>query len=103
MGVVRSVTQSFAVMRLLAGSSPLSLSAIGRALGLSPSSAFNLLKTLEREGAVERDGATKAYRIAPAWAVIEALGEPPLRHGFFHFELSHCFDVDKIEFFVLFI
>lgn len=76
MGVVRSVTQSFAVMRLLAGSSPLSLSAIGRALGLSPSSAFNLLKTLEREGAVERDGGTKAYRIAPAWAAIEALGKP---------------------------
>lgn len=66
-GPVRSVSQAFAILRLLAERSPLSLSDIGRALGLSPSSCLNLLKTLAGEGAVERDAATKYYRLADPW------------------------------------
>lgn len=67
-GPVRSVSQAFAILRLLADSSPLSLSDIGRAASLSPSSALNLLKTLAAEGAIERDARSKHYRLAPAWA-----------------------------------
>jgi DNA-binding IclR family transcriptional regulator len=62
-----------AILRLLAETSPLSLSEIGRLTELSPSSGLNLLKTLVEEGVVERDPRTKQYRLAQAWAVSEAL------------------------------
>ena len=45
-GPVRSVSLAFAILRLLADAGPLTLSDIGRSLGLSPSSCLNLLKTL---------------------------------------------------------
>src|SRR3546814_8265228 len=64
---VRSVSQSFAILRLLAEAGTLTLSDIGRTVGPSPSSCLNLLKTLFGEGAVERDARTKYYRLAPAW------------------------------------
>lgn len=60
-------------MRLLAETSPMSLSDIARVTGLSPSSCLNLLKTLVDEGVVERDARTKSYRLARAWAASEAL------------------------------
>src|SRR5690606_4530086 len=72
-GPVRSVSQAFAILRLLADTSPLSLSDIGRVLELSPSSCLNLLKTLAAEGAVERDARSKQYRLALAWAGAEVL------------------------------
>lgn len=72
-GPVRSVSQALAILRLLAETSPLSLSEIGRMVGLSPSSCLNLLKTLAGEGAVDRDARTKTYRLAPAWAVLDVL------------------------------
>ncbi len=72
-GPVRSVSQCFAILRLLADSGALTLSDIGRAAGLSPSSCLNLLKTLVAEGAIERDGRTKRYRLAPLWQTAEAL------------------------------
>lgn len=72
-GPVRSVSQAFAILRLLAESRPLSLSEVGRSVGLSPSSCLNLLKTLVDEGAVERDARTKLYRLSPAWASADAL------------------------------
>lgn len=72
-GPVRSVAQAFAILRLLAESGPLTLSDIGRLIGLSPSSGLNLLKTLVAEGAVERDARTKQYRLAPAWQAADAL------------------------------
>ncbi|WP_053553513.1 helix-turn-helix domain-containing protein [Sphingopyxis sp. 113P3] len=72
-GPVRSVSQAFAILRLLADTSPLSLSDIGRVLELSPSSCLNLLKTLAAEGAVERDARSKQYRLALAWAGSEVL------------------------------
>ncbi|MGQ2929150.1 MAG: helix-turn-helix domain-containing protein, partial [Sphingopyxis sp.] len=49
------MSQAFAVLRLLADSDPLTLSDIGRSLGLGASSCFNLLGTLVAEGAVVRD------------------------------------------------
>lgn len=72
-GPVRSVSQAFAILRLLADSSALTLSDIGRFVGLSPSSCLNLLKTLVAEGVVERDSRTKLYRLSPPWCVADAL------------------------------
>ncbi|WEK44784.1 MAG: helix-turn-helix domain-containing protein [Candidatus Sphingomonas colombiensis] len=72
-GPIRSVAQAFAILRLLGESSPMSLSDIARIVGLSPSSCFNLLKTLLDEGAIERDARTKYYRLTRVWAAAEAL------------------------------
>ena len=65
---VRSVAHAFAILRLLAETSPLTLSELGRALMLSPSSCLNLLRTLVDEGVVEREGRTKRYRLTQDWA-----------------------------------
>lgn len=70
---VRSVSQAFAILRLLADAGPLTLSDIGRNVGSSPSSCFNLLKTLVAEGAIERDPHRKKYRLASAWRIGSAL------------------------------
>lgn len=64
---VRSVSQAFAILRLLANSDALTLSDIGRSLGLSPSTCFNLLGTLLAEGAIVREQPGKRYRLADAW------------------------------------
>lgn len=66
-GPVRSVSQAFAILRLLAESGALTLSDIGRLVGLSPSSCLNLLKTLVNEETVNRDPRTKHYRLTTAW------------------------------------
>ena len=78
-GPVRSVSLGFAILRLLAQSGPLTLSEIGRIVGLSPSSALNLLKTLAGEGAIERDARSRKYRLAAAWQGVDALREPGAR------------------------
>jgi DNA-binding IclR family transcriptional regulator len=70
-GSVRSVSGAFAILRLLAGTGPLKLTAIGHDLGLSPSSCLNLLRTLVDEGAIVRDAASKAYRLSPEWAAAD--------------------------------
>ncbi|MGB3846839.1 MAG: helix-turn-helix domain-containing protein, partial [Sphingopyxis sp.] len=67
-GEVRSVSQAFAVLRLLADNAPMTLSDIGRSLGLGASSCFNLLGTLVAEGAVVRDAPGKRYRLSDGWA-----------------------------------
>jgi len=72
-GPVRSVSQAFAILRLLGDAGALTLSDIGRSVGLSPSSCLNLLRTLVTEGAIEREGATKRYRLTAPWQVAEAL------------------------------
>ena len=72
-GPVRSVSQAFAILRLLADSSALTLSDIGRFVGLSPSSCLNLLKTLVAEGVIERDSRTKLYRLSPPWCAADAV------------------------------
>ncbi len=74
-GPVRSVSQAFSILRLLSETHPLSLSDIGRSLGLSPSSCLNLLRTLVDEGAVERDAQGKRYQLAKVWARSDALRE----------------------------
>jgi DNA-binding IclR family transcriptional regulator len=66
-GPVRSVSQAFAILRLLAGEGPLTLTQVCRATGLSPSSGLNLLRTLVGEGAVERASDGRAYHLAPMW------------------------------------
>ncbi|HMO74164.1 MAG TPA: helix-turn-helix domain-containing protein [Sphingopyxis sp.] len=65
---MRSVSQAFAVLRLLGESAPLTLSDIARSLGLGASSCFNLLGTLVAEGAVVREAPGKRYRLADGWA-----------------------------------
>lgn len=62
------MSQAFAVLRLLADHDPMTLSDIGRALGLGASSCFNLLGTLVTEGAVVRDQPGKRYRLSDGWA-----------------------------------
>lgn len=72
-GTVRSVSQAFAILRLLGDAGALTLSDIGRSVGLSPSSCLNLLKTLVAEGAVERGAVTKRYRLTSVWQAADAL------------------------------
>jgi IclR family acetate operon transcriptional repressor len=55
-GPVRSVSQAFSLMRLLAvAAAPQSLTDLVRATGTSPSSCLNLLRTLLTEGVIEAD------------------------------------------------
>lgn len=61
---VPSVSQAVAILRLLgSNAAPLGVTGIARALGLSPSSAFNLSRTLVAEGLLEFDAQTKTYRM----------------------------------------
>jgi DNA-binding IclR family transcriptional regulator len=66
-GPVRSVSQAFAILRLLASEGPMTLSQVCRQTGLSPSSGLNLLRTLVAEAAVERATGATVYRLASAW------------------------------------
>lgn len=66
-GEVRSVTQAFAILRLLGDTEPLTLSETARLVGLGPSTCFNLLRTLLAEGAVTRIDPGKRYRLSEAW------------------------------------
>ena len=69
---VRSVAQAFAILRALAMGEALTLSEIGRATGISPSSVHGLLGTLQAEGALLRAGGRR-YALAPGWAALPAL------------------------------
>lgn len=63
---VGSVVSALAILRHLASSEPLGVNALARALGLNPSSCFNILKTLVDEGFVDFDLDTKTYRLGAA-------------------------------------
>lgn len=65
---VRSVASAFSILRMLAESGAATLTAIGQELGLSPSSCLNLLRTLVDQGAIEREGGSKRYRLSAEWA-----------------------------------
>lgn len=66
-GLVRSVSQAFAILRLLAEQGGgQTLTEIVRATGLSPSSGLNLLRTLVAEGAIEADSG-KRYQLSAGW------------------------------------
>lgn len=69
---VRSVAQAFAILRQLAAGEALTLSEIGRATAISPSSCHGLLATLLAEGAVQRLPGRR-YALAPGWAGLAAL------------------------------
>ena len=61
---VPSVSKAIAILRLLGrGGEPMGVTAIARATGMGPSSAFNLVRTLVAEGLVDFDRTTKSYRI----------------------------------------
>lgn len=61
---VNSVVQAIAVLRHLgAAVEPEGVTAIARALGLSPSSCFNVLRTLVREDLVRFDPVAKRYAL----------------------------------------
>ncbi len=72
-GPVRSVSQAFAILRLLADAGSLTMSEIGKHVGSSPSSCLNLLKTLVAEGVIERDAHKKRYRLASTWQDVDVL------------------------------
>ena len=72
-GPVRSLSQGFTILRLLAVREALTLSDICRETGLSPSSGLNLLRTLVAEGAVDRDTGGKRYRLAAGWGDLGVL------------------------------
>lgn len=60
---VGSVVNAVAILRHLAGSEPLGVNALARALGLNPSTCFAILKTLAAEAFVDFDPDTKTYRL----------------------------------------
>lgn len=72
-GPVRSVSQAFAILRLIAGEGALTLTEICRETGLSPSSGLNLLRTLVHEGALERGSDARRYRLTAAWHAADLL------------------------------
>ncbi len=73
-GPVRSVSQAFAILRLLSRRSDgLTLSQVGRELGLSPSSCLNLLRTLVAEGMIAR-AEDQRYRVTAAWGELDSSG-----------------------------
>ncbi len=63
---VGSVTNAIAILRHLAGTSPQGVNAIARALSLSPSSCFNILKTLVAEDFIDFDDLRKTYTLGAA-------------------------------------
>jgi len=75
--VVGSIVKTIAILRHLADEPDRrGVNAIARAVSLSPSSCFNILKTLAREGFVEFDQQTKKYSIGPGLVLLaqRALG-----------------------------
>lgn len=73
-GPVRSVSQAFAILRLLAArGDAMTLSDIARGVGLSPSSCLNLLRTLVAEGVLLREHEGRRYRLVPEWAASDVL------------------------------
>ena len=69
---VRSVSQAFGILRLLAERGDgQTLTEITRATALSPSSCLNLLRTLVAEGAIDVTG--KRYQLAAGWQGCSAM------------------------------
>jgi DNA-binding IclR family transcriptional regulator len=64
---VRSVVQALRIVRhMIDAAQPLGVTAIARQLGLSPSSCFNLLRTLVAEEFLRFDATAKTYSLGPA-------------------------------------
>ena len=74
---VGSVANAAAILRHLAESgTPAGVNAIARAADISPSSCFNILKTLVREEFVQFDSTTKAYSLGPAIIGLARTADP---------------------------
>ncbi|PZQ24616.1 MAG: hypothetical protein DI569_00065 [Sphingopyxis macrogoltabida] len=85
-----SVTNAVSIMKHLAGSPPLGVNAIARAVDLNPSSCFNIVKALAAEEFLEFDPATKLYRIGPLPARLFGAGRDlPLWKAWLHEQLDH--------------
>lgn len=66
-GLVGSVVQAAAILRYVARTSePQGVTLIARALNISQSSCFNIIKTLVAEGYLERNPRSKAYTLGVA-------------------------------------
>lgn len=64
---VNSVANAIHILKFLASSGrPLGVNAIGREVGVSTSSCFNILKTLASEDFLTFDAVTKRYALSPA-------------------------------------
>ena len=64
--MVGAVTQAFRILRLLSGNSgPQGVSAIAKHSQVNPSTAFNILRTLVAEDAVNFDELSKTYVLGP--------------------------------------
>ena len=62
---VGAVTQAFALLRVLSRTDePQGVTALARAANVNPSTAFNILRTLVSENALDFDERTKAYRLS---------------------------------------
>lgn len=78
--VVGSVAHAAAILRRLAQlAEPEGVNAIARAVGASPSSCFNILKTLAREELVEFDETTKRYALGPGLVTLARQALDPSR------------------------
>ena len=63
--MVRSISSAFAILRHLAGSDAQGVTTIARAVQLSPSSCFNILRTLVSEGLLSFDARSRKYALEP--------------------------------------
>lgn len=67
MSPVRSLSQSFAILRALGHGRAMTLSVVAETCGISPSSCLALLRTLLAEGVLEQ-AEGKRYALSPPWA-----------------------------------
>ena len=71
MHVVESVRTAITILRFLASQSkPFGVNAIAREVGVSPSSCFNIVKTLTLEGLLAFDERDKSYSPGPGLAML---------------------------------
>ncbi|WP_020997501.1 IclR family transcriptional regulator [Sphingomonas sp. ERG5] len=81
MSHVRSVSQAFAILRLIGKCGPLTLSEVANAREFSPSTCLTILRTLIDEGILERETKGKRYRLTPAWAASSPFTGDPIQRA----------------------
>ena len=70
-GTVRSVSQTFAILRMLSRTPLMSLSEVAKACTISPSTCLGLLQTLVAEGVITQ-ASGKRYALAAGWSDLPA-------------------------------
>src|SRR3546814_7451575 len=63
--LVRSITSAFEILHYLAANPSQGVTSIARAVEMSPSSCFNILRTLAHEGLISFNPQTKKYAVEP--------------------------------------